>query len=365
MTLPNSSDAVLEPAGAEQRFDVLDEAFRLIADRGDRSVVEREILLAGRRVTFRVAGEALASSLTAPFAHLPAAPAATGTPELTIHAVDRSIHAAPRPAPAPAAGGDVLWDSPEHQVTASGDGRFVAHLIRESGSEWCLDRMENRIAGAVASTSRLTLYERGKGFQLLLPFWLRRMGLQLIHAAVVSWHGRGILVAGSNGTGKSTTALTCLAHGFGYLGDDYIALESHPDGSFSGHSIYSCAFLEPDHLERFASLRPHAIPGFYPLETKLLLLLKDVYPGRLPPVTPLHYLLLPEIEGHGPTAISPASRAEALRQLAPSCLMMAGRPEPDGLRCLARLVKGLECYRLRLGADLAAIPRQVATLVDS
>ena len=55
-----------------------------------------------------------------------------------------------------------------------------------------------------------------------LTVWLqrRRPDLYFLHAAVVEWHGRAIVLAADSGRGKSTTAWALLHHGFGYLSDE-------------------------------------------------------------------------------------------------------------------------------------------------
>jgi hypothetical protein len=314
--------------------------------------------LAARTVHLRVAGDQLCEAFLQPFAHLPLAPE-TATPDLTFEVFDRSRFDGV-PIETPREGR--TWNYYGHSVTASADGRFVFHRILQSGSMWRLDRSNNYITGIVQDVSRLTLYERGKTGQLLLPFWLETQGLELIHAGLVAHNGRGALITGPNGSGKSTTALSCLCSGFDYLGDDYIAIDSRTNGKIQGYSIYGCGFLDPTHLARFPAMIPHAIASPHPLEIKRLVLLKQAYPSQLQPAAELEFLLLPRI-GATPTALTRATRGEALRQLAPSSLMMLARPAADALARMARLVEQLDCYWLDLGPDIESIPRHVGQLL--
>jgi hypothetical protein len=60
---------------------------------------------------------------------------------------------------------------------------------------------------------------------------LRPLGLFSLHAAgVVDKTGRGVLVVGSSGNGKSTLALGLVRHGWGYLSDDALLLRQRPEG---------------------------------------------------------------------------------------------------------------------------------------
>jgi len=315
--------------------------------------------IAGRTIHLIVAGDQLGNALAHPFAHLPPG-SETVEPDLTISAKDRS-ESGPPLIDSYASGR--AWNYRGHRVTASPDGRFVAHFIEQSGSVWCLDRMTRRITGFAEGGDRLTLFERGKTAQLLLPFWLETQRLELIHAALIARNGRGVLVAGPNGAGKSTSALSCLIAGFDYLGDDYIVLEGNPHEGFQGHSVYGCAFLEPHHLPRFPALIPYAISGPYPSEVKRLVLLRQAYPAQLAASARLQFLLLPRIGSH-PTAITRATKAEALRQLAPSSLLMLARPNAAALTRMATLVEQLDCFWLDLGPDIEAIPTLVEKLLD-
>ena len=94
-----------------------------------------------------------------------------------------------------------------------------------------------RSSRRTASSERLSLYERGKPFRVLLSVWLHDRGVQVVHAALVARGDRGVLLPGRGGAGKTTSALTCLLAGFRYLGDDYVGLEGPVDGSFRGHSL--------------------------------------------------------------------------------------------------------------------------------
>jgi hypothetical protein len=50
----------------------------------------------------------------------------------------------------------------------------------------------------------------------------RAQGLVPLHAACVGLNGRGILLMGSSGAGKSTVALQCLLEGFDFLSEDSV-----------------------------------------------------------------------------------------------------------------------------------------------
>jgi len=87
----------------------------------------------------------------------------------------------------------------------------------------------------------------------LLHWHFERHGCQLVHAAAVGTAEGAVLISGKGGTGKSTTALSCLNAGFHYLGDDYVVIRSGNNPTVS--SLYCTARLNPDHVVRFPGFR--------------------------------------------------------------------------------------------------------------
>ncbi len=77
----------------------------------------------------------------------------------------------------------------------------------------------------------------------LLTWWLRRQDLFFAHAGAVGKEGRGVLVAGPGGSGKTSICLSALGSGMDFLGDDHILLED--DKSITAYSLYNCVKLAP------------------------------------------------------------------------------------------------------------------------
>lgn len=316
---------------------------------------ERSFLLAGHVVTLSVMGREAGQLLYAPFAHLPAAGHAAH-PDLRVHAMDFHRYG-------PRGVGDVPWCGwrAEDATIASHDGRFIVHVPSPSGSVWALDRASGCIAGALASPQRLSAGERGRPLQQLFEFWFGEGRRQVLHAGLVCANGQGVLFAGSSGSGKSTSALCCLLGGLGYLGDDRVVLE-HRDGGFVGHSMYGVVWLDPAHLERFPEIPASSAVYERWDDPKKSIFVGDLFPGRLPPSVPIKHVILPKIRRGGVTATRPATRGEALRYLAPSCVVLGPRLGKRGFDSLTRLVQSCQCHWLDLGADLSAVAARIRAL---
>ena len=68
-----------------------------------------------------------------------------------------------------------------------------------------------------------------------------------MHGAAVAEQGAGVVLAGLSGSGKSTTALTCVLAGMDFLGDDACLVDP---SARTVSSIYGRAKLEPDARRR-------------------------------------------------------------------------------------------------------------------
>jgi hypothetical protein len=314
--------------------------------------------LAGTSVRMRIVGPALAEHIEAPLIHLRSRPPALAAPGLTIDLWDLRETGVKG---LPAAERDAVgrrWDLLDGVFATSADGRIASHQL--PGSVTWLDRRTAQLVGWFDDGRSLSLHQRAKPLQVPLAVWAHDRGLQAVHAAAVARGDRGVLIPGSSGSGKSTVALSCLEAGYHYLGDDWIGVAVAPGGDFVAHALYASALLDPAHATRFPHLQPHAIPPPDPSEPKALVLLARVFPARLGSSAPLCALALPRIVGRTAAACRPASKAEALRILAPSSIFtMRPRGGREGLERIARLVERLPAYWLDIGDDLSEIPRRI------
>ena len=350
----------LDSQDAEVAFRVLQDSFLEASDRCPSSLCETPYVFAGQAARVRIIGHGLADRIHQPFAHLQIDDAALKLPHLTVELWDqRDTRVLCRVGSMQE---DCLASNPI--LTASPDGRFVFKQTRHSSV--CFDRAEGRMVGCMSGAPLISLYERGRPLHGPLTLWHNDQDTPVIHAGLVSLNGHGVLFAGSSGSGKSTSSLVCVDAGFKYLSEDQTGLESSSNGSFLGHSLYNSAHVEANHLIRFPTLKPFAIKGRSPLENKFLILLSQVFPTRLEPVTEIKAVALPRVLQTEHSRIHRASKGETLKALAPSSLLVprlsAGM---QGFNRLVALVEKVPCFRLELGRKLNEIPCRVAELLDT
>jgi hypothetical protein len=314
---------------------------------------------AGRSVRIRVVGRELARYIVRPFAHLHATDPHPLKPQLAIDLWDDNKTELRQP-PGPEYE-DLPWS--ESTVQSTGD-RFLAQRLPHTFS--CLDRQASHIVAAVAWHDRIFIYERAKPLARLLLTWHNDRDVQIIHTALVARDGKGILLVGKSGSGKSTSSLACIAAGFDYLSEDYVGLEECADGSFLGHSLYNSVFVKTTHLARFEELFAYACKGRLPHEEKSVIVLSQLFPERLQKSVPIRALAFPQIGNVERTEFRPASKGEALLALGPSSLLQIPnrRLGKQVFGRLAELVARVPCYCLRLGRDLRSIPTCVDDLLS-
>lgn len=107
------------------------------------------------------------------------------------------------------------------------EGYFLVSLGRSLG----FSDFEAGYASAFVTTS---LLQSGAGRRFVQDTFLECLALYLafrqrpirLHAAAVAWEGRGLLLTGADGAGKSTLAYACLQQGFDFISEDVVFAES-------------------------------------------------------------------------------------------------------------------------------------------
>lgn len=330
------------------RLELMRRAFADALRRHPGAVREDAYAFAGRPVRLRVVGVELAARTQRAFAHLRGAGATAG-PRLEIDLWDEAETGVSFLAEAAATELDRSWIACDGTITATPDGRYVSFRYQDSVT--ILDRHQQRMVSCRRSGATLSSGEHSKPYVLMLSIWFHDRGVQVLHCGLVARRGAGVLLPGASGTGKSTTALTAVTQGLEFLGDDFVGLECAGDGGFVGHSLFNSTCLVPEMLDRFPDVPRGAIADGFPGEEKPILFLSEIHPERVRATVPLRAIVLLRIR-QPRTEIRPASRAEALRELAASTLhTVVPRPGRDALEKMAALVERVPAFWLRLGPD--------------
>ena len=343
---------VEEPSGAEEAFAELASGFGLACEARPESVVTTHYVIAGRVVRLRVVGQELARILELPLSHLRLGDPGPAVPELQIDLWDDRFLGAADDAPLGA-----RLPPPESTII-SPDSSFIV----EAGARITLglDRRVPRLLGRVRLAEGLSLFERGRPLLHVLMVWLMDQRVHTLHAGLVARDGRGFLLGGPSGSGKSSVALACALAGYDYLADDCVAIEPAGAG-FVGHSLYCSAHVTPEHLQRFPLLAPHAIAGRLPCEDKHLVLLARCSSGRLGRTAPIAAVVLPQVVPSPGMRLRPATKREAILRLSPStlCVLPGADQRRSVFKRLVDIVDAVPVYWLELNGPVEQIPAMI------
>ena len=182
----------------------------------------------------------------------------------------------------------------------------------------------------------------------------------LIHAAVMSRDGVGVICPGPPTTGKSTLATALLARGWSYLSDEFALIDPATRRLIpypKALSIKSGAFEVTQRLGLPLNGGPISQRG-----PKGWIRSLDPYRVRRDAVgdsCPVGAIVFPKFGGGAPPAIEPMSRARTVFELTHYCFnLLAYRARAPEV--LTELVREARCYRLCTG-ELEA----TCTLVES
>jgi hypothetical protein len=204
----------------------------------------------------------------------------------------------------------------------------------------------------------LPYWSKASPLRTLLHWVMQRFGRQLLHAAVVGTDHGGVIITGSGGAGKSTSALLCLEAGMKYLGDDYVVVALDP--APIAYSLYCTAKLNNDQVANFnillplvepkVGLRDHAEPE------KTVFRLHPAKADNIQKHIALRAILTATISDQEETCFVAADLYATQRSAAFTTLAHLPRAGRRSQEFISRLCQILPRCELRLGHDLAAIP---------
>jgi hypothetical protein len=182
-----------------------------------------------------------------------------------------------------------------------------------------------------------------------LPFveLLKRHGRYSLHAAAVCMNGRGLLLPGSSGVGKSTLTIALVRAGFGFLGDNLCFLTRSQEG------MRVLAFLdEIDVTDDTVGLFPelHDVrrlpksPGWPKRQVRV----EAVYGVGVVWECRPAALVFPRVAHAPESRLQPMDRGEAFLELAPNVLLTEARASQAHLsprRPRLRVIDHAACCR--------------------
>jgi hypothetical protein len=212
------------------------------------------------------------------------------------------------------------------------------------------------------SAADLPAWHAGAPLRQHLHWLLRARGQRLAHAASLGRKGRGILLLGHGGAGKSASTLAGLAAGLQTVGDDYLALGGLTPPR--ARPLFRVVKQDRAGLARIATLPEHAACLPENWKNKVEFDPSGVFPNCFADVLEICAVVLPRVSHAPRPALSEVGGGEAMRALMRSNLyQFPGEPE-DGMEYYAALLRRVPTYRLDLSESAADSGAALADFID-
>jgi hypothetical protein len=340
--------AVSDESRPRAFFESMERAFGRARDQAGLAS-ERCYSIAGFRVRVCIAGPALAPFLTRALEPLETSPAPVI--DLEICCWDGASSGA---APGDLPGGSL----PNPHWTYRGR-RFEAMPYHWHEGLSMVDFQTNRAFLWVADPKAVDLFEMAQPLRALFHMWLSRQGVELIHAAAVGRSGKGLLLVGKNGAGKSTAAMAAVNAGLSFLADDVCLLRNGPAPRV--YRLYSSLKLHPERIRCFPFLKEHAGKALLMDSGKSVFFMQDCFPRLLADEIEVQSVMLLQLSGTAATAVQPISPMRALRAFAPSTVFQIPSSTQSSFQNAAELVGRVPCLLLEAGSDLDRLSEGLAS----
>lgn len=348
-TVPKGQDALLF-------FNGVLEKFKEAVSKINNEMITQNYEIGGHKIQMQFAGPTLIPYFTPALDHLQIPE--IESPNLTICLWDSASTKIEMLTPPWATQefehqGEIMEFNTERMCTLFQPGEDTLNLLDHERNLAILWRRDNQ---------NIPYYTTSSPLRSIFHWWMSQNKRQFIHGAAIGRKDGGALIVGKGGSGKSTTALSCLNSNLVYVGDDYVLL-GMDEGPYV-FSLFSSAKLNCDQMEMFPQLKPFIFNTGPSEEDKTLILLNDHMPEKISKGFPLQAIFIPQITGKKETKLSKATATAALTALAPSTMFQLTRNRAQTFQILAELVRKIPAYYLECGTEIQKIPEVIEEFLE-
>lgn len=201
-------------------------------------------------------------------------------------------------------------------------------------------------------------------FHFVLSELLKSRGLYTIHATALEKHGRGVLIPGYSGRGKTTACISLLRSGYRCLSDD------HPFLKVDNGTLEVLAFPEKvdvteNSLKFFPELRDESRGKLHRGLIKRYFHVEDFFPGGTARSCDPWVIIFPQVGNHPTSHVEPVSQREALETILPHGLLVYDKAIAKAeFQAWSRLIQKVKTYRLHFGRDVLDLHRLIDPLLS-
>lgn len=201
-------------------------------------------------------------------------------------------------------------------------------------------------------------------FHFVLSELLKRQGLYTIHATALEKNGRGVLIPGYSGRGKTTACISLLRSGYRCLSDD------HPFLKIANGSLEVLAFPEKvdvteNSLKFFPELCDESHGKLYQGLMKRYFHIEDFFPGGTARACDPRLLVFPHVVNSPTSHVERVSKRQALEEILPHGLLVYDKTiAKKEFQAWSHLIQKVDSYRLYFGRDVLDLPRLIDPLLS-
>lgn len=305
-----------------------------------------KIVLAGISIELRFASETLRQIFLPALGHLCVDSAETWKPAHTLCLWDRSssgISAPPPPC-------DRRHFTDRGDIWGFDNKAFQFAFLYGELSVNMFSRRERLGYYWVDEPQHLPYWCAAAPLRSLLHWCMSEDGRQLLHGAAIGTSEGAVLLTGSGGIGKSSTALNGLQEGMLFSGDDYVVLALEPEPTV--YPLYGSAKVNRDQLSFYEKLRPCLTNPEAGVDEKAIFELIPTFARQIPSSMPVRAILVPKVHASHESVIENSiSRHEVKHAASLTTVEQLPYAGNDTYDFIDRLCAALPSFRLKLGSD--------------
>jgi hypothetical protein len=193
---------------------------------------------------------------------------------------------------------------------------------------------------------------------------LRWKGLFVIHGVALARQGKGVLITGAPGRGKTTAGLSLLRAGYRFLSDDFPLLRAN------GQQVDLLAFqdwldVREKSVEFFPELQTIALAPRYQGAGKVSFSVSDLYPEATVQSCKASIILFPQVVARQQSYLEAMPKYQVLKELLPQGLQVHSQElAKREFHLYTRLTEHTSGYRLYFGENLWDLPRLLDPLLE-
>lgn len=225
------------------------------------------------------------------------------------------------------------------------------------------DPLKARGIEALAQAGQFAPWVASFPLRNFLHWAYQSMGWRIVHAGTLAIDGKGIMLIGAGGAGKSGTSLSGILAGLDSAGDDYVAMNLD-DGAVRASPVMKLMKQDGKGLARLG-VDPVALGLGEPnWQNKHEFDFEQLGRGRRASAIELKAIVLPRIAHVPKSTLRRAPSQVAMMNLAPSNLQQLPGGWREAMRFTGRVARELPAYYLDLSDDGPEIAGAIADLIE-